>query len=58
MNDKKIEVVRYWPQPINVKEIQGFLGFANFYRRFVEGFGRLIIPFINLIKNDKTFEWI
>ncbi len=56
MNDKKIEVVRYWLQPTNVKEIRGFLGFANFYRRFVERFGRLVISFIELTKNDKAFK--
>ena len=56
MNDKKVEVVRSWPVSTNVKEIRGFLGFANFYRRFIEGFGRLTIPFIKLIKKDKAFE--
>jgi len=56
MNDKKIEIIRYWLQSTNVKEIQGFLRFANFYRHFVERFGQLTIPFIELTKNDKTFE--
>ena len=53
MNDKKIEVIRYWLQFISVKEVRGFLGFANFYWYFVEGFERLTISFIELIKNDK-----
>ena len=56
MNDKKIEVIRYWLQSINVKEVRRFLGFVNFYRRFVEGFKRLTILFIEFIKNDKAFE--
>ena len=56
MNDKKIEVVRYWLQSTNVKEIRGFFKFINFYRRFVKRFKRLIIPFIELTKNDKAFE--
>src|SRR6266566_10069650 len=46
INNKKIEVVRYWLQSTNIKEVLGFLGFANFYRRFIKRFRRLIISFI------------
>ncbi len=58
MSDKKIKVIRFWLQSTNIKEIRGFLKFANFYRHFVEGFGQLAISFIEFIKNNKTFEWI
>jgi hypothetical protein len=57
MNDKKVETVRSWPIPTNIKEVKGFLGFANFYRRFIKGFGRLITSFIEFTKKDKVFEW-
>jgi hypothetical protein len=56
MNDKKVKVVWSWPISTNIKEVKGFLRFANFYRRFIEGFGRLAIFFIKLIKKDKAFE--
>ncbi len=56
MNNKKIEVVRYWLQLINIKEIQGFFGFINFYQRFIERFEQLTIPFIKFTKNNKAFE--
>ena len=56
MNDKKIEIIRYWLQPMNIKEVRRFLKFVNFYRRFVKRFKRLIYPFIELIKKDKAFE--
>jgi len=56
MNNKKIEVIRYWLQSTNVKKVRGFLGFVNFYRRFVERFKRLTISFIKFTKNDKTFK--
>ncbi len=56
INNKKIEVVRYWLQSTNIKEVRGFLGFANFYRRFIKRFRRLIISFIKLIKNNKVFK--
>jgi hypothetical protein len=57
MSDKKVEAVRSWPTPTSVKEVRGFLGFANFYRRFIEGFGRLAAPLTELTKKDKAFEW-
>jgi hypothetical protein len=57
INDKKVEAVRSWPISTSVKEIRGFFGFANFYCRFIEGFGRLIAFLIELTKKDKTFEW-
>ncbi len=38
INNKKIETVRYWLQPTNVKKIRGFLKFANFYQRFIKIF--------------------
>jgi hypothetical protein len=38
MDPIKAAGVMDWPVPKNHKEVQAFLGFANFYRRFVEGF--------------------
>ncbi|KAI3361878.1 hypothetical protein L3Q82_002197 [Scortum barcoo] len=40
----KIEVVANWPIPTTVSELQSFLGFASYYRRFVEGFAKLAAP--------------
>ncbi|KAM3547144.1 hypothetical protein MY1884_009710, partial [Beauveria asiatica] len=57
MSPSKIEDVRDWPAPTNVREVRGFLGFANFYRRFIRKFGEITIPLTDLTKKDKTFEW-
>ena len=38
MDPVKVEAVREWPTPKNKKEVQQFLGFVNFYRRFIEGY--------------------
>ena len=38
MDPKKVAGVLEWPVPSKVKHVQAFLGFANFYRRFIEGF--------------------
>jgi hypothetical protein len=57
MSDKKVEVVWSWPTSTSIKKVRGFLGFANFYRRFIERFKRLTTLFIKLTKKDKAFEW-
>src|SRR6266699_1346878 len=54
MNDKKIEIIRFWLQFINIKKIRRFFKFANFYRHFIERLRQLTILFIKLIKNDKA----
>jgi len=40
-----------WPAPRNVKEVQRFIVFANFYRRFIQGFSALPLPIQVLIHN-------
>ena len=39
MDPIKVAGVREWATPHTVKEVQSFLGFLNFYRRFIAGFG-------------------
>ena len=41
MEDEGIEVVRNWPEPKSIRDIQVFLGFANFYQRFIQGFSKI-----------------
>ena len=44
MEDEKIEAVRNWPEPKSVRDIQVFLGFANFYWCFIKGFNKIAGP--------------
>ena len=41
MEDKRIVAVKNWPKPMSVRDIQMFIGFANFYQRFIQGFSRI-----------------
>ena len=53
----KVDAVSSWPMPTCVREVQGFLGLANFYRRFVKGFVAIAKPLTNLMRKDKDFTW-
>ncbi|KAM5353667.1 hypothetical protein ACJ41O_000317 [Fusarium nematophilum] len=55
MDPKKLSAVRDWKEPNNVKEVQAFLGFANYYRKFLKRFGKIAIPLTELTKKDKPF---
>ena len=53
----KIESIKDWPIPQTVKDVQSFLGLANYYRRFIKGFSQLAAPLTELTKKDKSFDW-
>jgi hypothetical protein len=57
MDPKKVDGVIKWPTPKTVKELQAFLGFANFYRRFIQDFSKLASPLHALTKKDAKWEW-
>jgi len=51
MSHKKVEDIVNWPAPRNVKDVQMFIGFANFYRRFIQAFNSLTLPIQVLTHN-------
>ena len=57
MDPVKVKGFADWPVPKSVKEVQSFLGFGNFYRKFIAKFSTLAAPFNNLLKKDTPFEW-
>ncbi|GJP33280.1 hypothetical protein CLOM_g17827, partial [Closterium sp. NIES-68] len=57
VDPKKIEAVRTWKTPENVKELQLFLGFANYYNRFVPQYAKLAAPLTNLLKKNTPYKW-
>src|ERR1700678_763256 len=57
MDPTKLKRILEWPEPKTVKEVQSFLGFGNFYRRFIKGFSDLAHPLNDLLKKDRKFIW-
>ena len=57
MSPSKISSIREWPIPRSIKEVQAFLGFANFYRRFVPKYSHVTNPLTCLLKKDASFSW-
>ncbi len=50
MEEEQIKTIRDWLKPQSVYNIQVFLGFANFYRQFIQGFSRLVAPLTSMLK--------
>jgi len=57
MDEEKLSGVLEWPVPTKVKQVQAFLGFVNFYRRFIENFAKMSKPLSDLTKKDSTWTW-
>lgn len=57
MDPAKVATVVQWPRPKNVKDVQAFLGFANFYRRFIKGFSRIAKALTKLTGIDGKHEF-
>ena len=53
MEKEKVEGVTNWPTPQCVKDIQKFLGLANYYWRFVKDFAKITKPLHQLVRKDK-----
>ncbi|QRW18204.1 Transposon Tf2-12 polyprotein [Rhizoctonia solani] len=57
VDQSKVTDAMNWSTPKNVKNIQEFLGFVNFYRQFIPNFGNMARPLYNLLKKDSTWKW-
>ena len=53
----KIQVVKDFPVPRNLKELQQFLGLANYFRRFVQGYSARAKPLVSLTRKSAAFVW-
>ncbi|KAJ9532950.1 hypothetical protein QJQ45_018027 [Haematococcus lacustris] len=55
----KVQVVKEWPTPRNLKDLQAFLGLANYFRRFIPNFSSLAAPLTNLTSKQvaAAYDW-
>ena len=54
VDPKKTEVVREWPKPASTHNVQQFLGLANYFRDFVQGYSKLAAPLTDLTSKNRT----
>jgi len=57
MDEEKIRTIKDWKEPTNVKGIQSFLGFVNFYRQFIKDYSKITTPLSSLTRKEKAWEW-
>jgi len=57
MTSTKVEEIRAWSTPEKVVDVQSFMGFANFYRRFIKGFSQIAKPLTDLTKKGIKSMW-
>jgi hypothetical protein len=53
----KISEILNWKQPKDVSKVRSFLGLVGYYRRFIEGFSKLVKPLTSLLEKGKDFTW-
>ncbi|UTT96377.1 hypothetical protein NDA17_005203 [Ustilago hordei] len=56
MDPEKVHTVKEWPMPESIHDIQRFLGFANFYQRFIAHFAHIAKPLTSLVKPIEWFK--
>ena len=56
MEQEKIKTVKEWKMPTRVKDVESFLGFANFYQHFIQNFSHTAKP-LNKLKGKKEWKW-
>lgn len=54
---ERFTALHNWPTPVNLKQVMRFIGFVNFYHRFVPNFSKTAAPLHNLTKKDTIFTW-
>ena len=57
MKPTKVNGIKNWPTPTMVKQVRSFLGFGNFYRRFIDHFAEISRPLNELTRKNVSWNW-
>ena len=57
MDPAKLSAIRDWHPPSSVKGVRSFLGFANFYRKFIPNYSDIVAPIVLLTQKDHPWSW-
>ena len=57
MSPEKVQAIQDWPEPHKVKDIQSFLGFANFYRHFIHNYSNIVVPLTHLTHKGSPWDF-
>ena len=57
MDPVKLQGITDWPLPKTVKDVRSFLGFRNYYQKFIDRYGDLTTPLNELLRREEKFEW-
>lgn len=55
MDPRKVQTIKEWKEPTNVKQLQSFLGLGGYYRRHIRDFSKIAQPLFNLLKKENPF---
>ena len=53
-NPKRVEAIHKWPVPTTLTEVRSFLGFTNYYCRFIKKYAQVVKPLYKLISGENT----
>src|SRR6266436_3652885 len=57
MDPNKVSMIQDWPEPWKVRDVQAFLGFTNFYQRFIHDYSETTLPLNHLCKKSTTWHF-
>ena len=57
IHSSKLATAQQWPVPKSKKEVQSFIGFAQYFRQYIKDFSQIALPLTNLTKHDMPFSW-
>jgi len=58
MDPVKLTAINEWRSPTFVSAVRSFMGFCNFYRKFIPDFSNIVQPLLSLTKKNAAWQWL